>query len=213
MTFDLIKKLFVILNMMKIIIATKNRHKIEEIRQEWKGLGIELLSMADYPDLPEVVEDGKTFHENSLKKAKEIFEFTGIPALADDSGLEVDYLHGAPGIYSARFSGMEADYKKNNLKLLSLLSGVPFEKRTARFRCVLTLYHPDFIKIAEGVVHGHILDEMRGNLGFGYDPLFLPDGYEQSMAELSPDEKNKISHRGIAVRKMKTIIENLRNCK
>jgi len=194
---------------MKIVLATKNLHKIEEIQHAIENFGIELLSLLDFPNMPDVVEDGLCLEENSLKKAKEISIFTGFTALADDTGLEVDALGGAPGVFSARYAGIEADYSANNIKLLKEIQQIAHPWRTARFRCVMTLYGQNILEVAEGRLEGHIIDNNKGKNGFGYDPIFVPKGYTITLAEMSMEEKNAISHRGQAVNKMAVIIKKL----
>lgn len=196
----------------KIVLATRNAHKVEELEALLEGEPIQILSLKDLPDLPEVVEDGETFEENAVKKAREICKFTGLPALADDSGLEVDLLGGAPGIYSARFSGPKATHADNNQKLLKELQDYPNqEERIARFRSVIALVLPDGTeKVVEGSCAGYILKELKGQEGFGYDPLFYVPEYEATFAELPMEVKNRISHRGRAFQK---IVEEIRNLK
>lgn len=187
--------------MMTVVAATQNRHKIEEIEAITKEFDINIISRqeAGVPDI-EIVEDGTTFEENSYKKAFEIMKLTGMLAVADDSGLAVDALDGAPGVYSARFSGLDGDDKANNRKLLELLKDVTMEKRTARFVSVITLVFPDGKTIVcRGECEGHIMFEESGSNGFGYDPLFRPEGYEVSFGQLSAEEKNRISHRAKAL--------------
>ena len=187
--------------MMTVVAATQNRHKIEEIEAITKEFDINIISRqeAGVPDI-EIVEDGTTFEENSFKKAFEIMKLTGMPAVADDSGLAVDVLDGAPGVYSARFSGHDGDDKANNRKLLELLKDVTMEKRTARFVSVITLIFPDGKTIVcRGECEGHIMFEESGSNGFGYDPLFRPEGYEVSFGQLPAEEKNRISHRAKAL--------------
>ncbi len=196
--------------MLQIILATKNENKVLELAEILAGLNVKLLTLKDFPECPDVIEDGKMFEENSLKKADFVFKYTGILALADDSGLEVDILNGEPGIYSARFSGENASSKKNNEKLLSLLKDIPFEKRDAQFHCALALVGKDISETTEGICKGKILNEYRGTGGFGYDPLFLYEPLNLTFAEMPAEEKNKISHRSIAFRKMRSIIEKLR---
>jgi XTP/dITP diphosphohydrolase len=192
----------------KLVIATRNRHKIEEIGAILSGLDVELVSSADLPGIPDVVEDGATLEANAIKKARSVSEAAGLPALADDTGLEVDALGGAPGVYSARYSGDPPDYRRNNEKLLRELAGVDPGGRTARFRCVVALALPeDGVSIVEGVTTGRILEEPRGDGGFGYDPLFLPDGFDTSYAQMSAAEKNASSHRGKAVRAARALVE------
>ena len=168
------------------------------------GTGIELLSLLDYPSIPEIEEDGSTFLENALKKAKTVADSTGEASLADDSGIEIDFLGGRPGIYSARYSGPGATDEKNNRKVLSELDGLPLEKRTASFRCVLVLYCPGGqFKVFEGSWEGMIGFEPRGTLGFGYDPIFVDPQLQKTAAELVPEIKNRVSHRAQAFRKLK----------
>lgn len=186
---------------MIIVAATNNRHKLEEIGAITASFDMELLSRKEAnADGFEIEEDGTTFEENSLKKAKVIMEVSGKPALADDSGLTVDYLDGAPGVYSARFAGEDGNDDLNNAKLLELMKDVPEDQRGAAFVSVITLIFPDGeTLVARGECRGRILFEKRGPNGFGYDPLFVPDGYEESFGELSAEEKNKISHRARAL--------------
>ncbi len=192
---------------MELVIATTNKGKLREIRALLGGLDIIIKSLADYPGCPEVVEDGASFRENALKKAVAVAEHTGKPALADDSGLMVDALEGAPGVYSARFSGKGADDLKNNKKLLRLLKDTPDKERGAKFVCVLALAWPGEARrrprVFTGVVRGRIAHEMRGPRGFGYDPLFYYTRAGQTFAEMGPDEKNKVSHRARALKKLK----------
>ena len=191
---------------MKFVLATRNQDKVREIRDIIKGEEWELLSLADFPQTTEVVEDGKTFLSNALKKARSCCRETGIASLADDSGLEVDAIGGAPGILSSRFSGEKVSYRDNNEKLIRLLNGVPDEKRTARFRCVVVLADGEEEHWEEGVCEGIILSECRGDRGFGYDPLFFVPELGKTFSELDRDMKNGISHRGKAFRKMSEFI-------
>jgi len=188
----------------RIILASKNEGKIREVKAMLEGLNLEILSLNDYKDLPEVREDGKSFFENALKKAKVISEHTGEVVLSDDSGLEVEYLGGEPGVYSARYSGNDATDASNIKKLLQRLEGVKKEKRSASFRCVLVLYRPDgkYWEF-EGHLHGIINDKPIGNGGFGYDPVFLLPELGLTVAQLPLDQKNKISHRAQAISKFK----------
>ncbi len=183
---------------MKLLLSTRNEHKVREIREILGAPHLELLDLGAFPDAPDVVEDGETFAANAVKKARSLALWSGLWTLADDSGLEVDALGGAPGVYSARYAGEPADYARNNDKLLAELSGVT--DRTARFRCVIALSAPDgSSRTVEGRCEGTITTEWRGDGGFGYDPLFVPDGYEQSFAEMPSELKNRISHRGNAL--------------
>jgi XTP/dITP diphosphohydrolase len=183
-----------------LVIASKNKGKIREIREIYADLPVEVREV---PDLPEVVEDGESFSENARKKAVEIARHTGSWALADDSGLEVDALGGAPGIRSARWSG--AGDEANNDRLLRELAGIPPERRTARYRAVVVVADPQGRVLAEasGACEGRIGHERRGTGGFGYDPLFLVPSHGRTMAELSPAEKHALSHRGEALRALR----------
>jgi XTP/dITP diphosphohydrolase len=194
---------------MQFILATHNLNKITEIKKAFDDAEIDILSLHDFPDLPDVIEDGATIEENSLKKAKEIFEHTRITAIADDTGLEVDYLDGAPGVYAARFAGENCTYEDNNIKMLKSLKGVAVDNRGAKFRCIVSMYGQDILEVTQGILEGEIIEELTGNNGFGYDPIFKPKGFEITLAELSLDDKNKISHRGQAVSKMVEIIKSL----
>jgi len=192
--------------MQKLILATRNKGKLKEIKGILNDLSIEINNLSDYSSIPEVVEDGETLEENALKKAREIFHLTGIPTLADDTGLEVLYLGMAPGVISARYAGEKVSYDANNRKLLKELENIPLDKRTAQFRCVAAFIAKDIEKITEGICHGKIIDNLRGTGGFGYDPLFVPDGYDLTFAELPIETKNHISHRAKAFQKMKLIL-------
>lgn len=184
-----------------ILLASRNEHKIEELRSSLNPLGIELKSSYDYPDLEEVEEDKNTLEGNALKKAGYYYRQTGLPSLSDDTGLEVDALDGRPGVYSARYAGESATYQDNTDKLLDELAGVEQKDRTAQFRTVVAFVTKEGTHTFEGVCRGQILREERGDKGFGYDPVFRPDGYEQTFAELDPEVKNRISHRGKAIQK------------
>lgn len=187
-----------------IVAATRNRHKIEEIEKILKEFDMSIVSRDDagVPDV-EIVEDGDTFEANSFKKASEIMKLSGRPSIADDSGLCVDFLGGAPGVMSARFTP-SGDDEENNRKVLELLKGVPFEKRTARYVAVITLVYPDGRTVsARGECEGHIIEEERGTNGFGYDPMFQPEGYDRTFGELPSELKNRISHRAKALVKLR----------
>lgn len=189
------------------MVATRNQGKIREIREALKGLGLRVYTLSDFPDVPEIEEDGKSFTENALKKARFYSKIFGKLTLADDSGLEVDSLKGMPGIYSARYSGKRASSRENNLKLLNAMEGVPLSKRGAKFKCIMAMVSPSGEEtVTEGVCKGIIGLKEKGRRGFGYDPLFILPKYGRTMAELSLNEKNRISHRGKASRKLKKII-------
>lgn len=193
--------------MEKLIFATGNEGKMREIREILSDLGVEILSLKEAGIHADIVEDGKSFEENAVIKAKTICELTHEVVLADDSGLEIDYLNGEPGIYSARYMGEDTSYRIKNQNLIDRLEGVPDEKRTARFVCVIAAAYPDgTVKTARGTMEGMIGYEERGENGFGYDPIFFLPEYGCSSAELSMEEKNKISHRGKALRAIKEVL-------
>ncbi len=186
-----------------LVLATKNRDKIREMSEILAPLGIPLLTLGDFEEWQDVPEEGDTFRANALAKARAVAVFTGHRAVADDSGLQVDALGGDPGIHSARYAGPSGDYEANNRKLLAALVGVPPEKRSARFVCWAALVRPEGEeRVVEGIVEGTILEEPRGSNGFGYDPVFVPEGESRTMAELSEAEKNSISHRTRALRQL-----------
>jgi len=183
---------------MHLVIATRNRHKLEEIRAIFRFPNLTLLSSFDFPHVPDVEETGGTFNENAILKAQALASATGYWAMGDDSGLEVEALNGAPGVYSARFAGEPVDYAANNRKLLQVLKDV--SNRRARFRTVLALASPDGqVYTVEGRCDGSIMTELRGAAGFGYDPLFRPDGESRTFAEMPSEQKNRISHRARAL--------------
>ena len=196
----------------QLVFATRNQGKLVELRALLADTGIAVVSVGDAaPDLPDTVEDGDTFLANATKKAREVAEATGLPALADDSGLEVDALDGAPGVYSARFAGVHGDDQANNDKLLTELAGVPPERRTARFRSVLVLADPrgrlgDDVMSADGACEGVILEVPRGTGGFGYDPLFYAPELGATFAELGVGTKNELSHRARAMRALRPLL-------
>jgi XTP/dITP diphosphohydrolase len=197
---------------MKIVVATTNQNKLRELKELLKGFDVQILSLADFPDCPPVVEDGETFAENALKKAQAVCAHTGLLTIADDSGLEVDCLGGRPGIFSARYAGASADDKKNYKKLLQEVVGVSPEHRGARFRCVLAIVAPSGQnRIAEGEYRGLIIAEPRGENGFGYDPVFLDPETGRTFAEMTPEQKNQISHRARALQKLINILPDFLN--
>ena len=190
--------------MPRLLIATHNLHKTEEFTSLLHGSGIDVLTLKAFPAIGQVDEDQPTLEGNAVKKAREVFMESGLPSVADDTGLEVYYLNGEPGVYSSRYSGPGATYDSNCRKLLASLRGVPSRRRSARFRCVLAFVAPpDIVRIAEGVCEGTIIESKRGAHGFGYDPLFLPSGFKETFAEMDPSTKNRISHRGKALEKLK----------
>jgi len=201
---------------MKIVLATNNQYKIEEIKDILSDPKLEILTLNDFPDFPRVEETGETLEENAILKAKEIYRFASLTtsqfakliSLADDSGLEVDALNGAPRVFSSRFAGEHCSYKDNNLKLLSLMKNIPWEKRGATFVCVVAIAKDlDNIRIIRGEVRGIIAFKEKGENGFGYDPVFYLPELEKTFAQLSFKEKNTISHRALAFRRTKELIQ------
>ena len=200
-----------------LLLATRNKGKIEEFRRILEAVApgvIDLVGLDQFPDLHDVIEDGATFEENALKKAREMSLATGLPAIADDSGLCVDYLNGDPGIYSARWAGSHGDDAANTEKVLQQLRDIPDEKRGAHFTCVAALYLPDGRShCEEAEFHGSISRAPVGEFGFGYDPIFLPHGLAQSSAQMSAEAKDAISHRGKSLRAIAphviTLLESL----
>lgn len=193
--------------MKRIIFATSNEGKMKEIRAIMKDLDIELLSMRDVGLNPEIEEDGMTFEENAILKAKTVSELSGEIVLADDSGLEVDYMNKAPGVYSARFLGEQTPYAIKNQYIIDQLKDVEGEARSARFVCVIACVFPDGkIITRRGTIEGLIAHQIHGTHGFGYDPIFYVPEYKCTTAEMLPEQKNEISHRGIALRAMKEVI-------
>lgn len=194
--------------MRKLLIGSTNKGKIKEVRALLEGFPFQIVGLEDYPQLMNIKEDGDSFKENALKKARVSARETGLLTLADDSGLVVDYLDGSPGIYSARFAGEDATDDENNRKLLNELDGVKKDKRTARFKCVMALVDPASTneEVVEGSCEGIIAVQPRGENGFGYDPLFYLSEYDKTMAQLPASEKNRISHRAKALTKIKNVI-------
>lgn len=195
---------------MKLFFATGNKNKVKEFRALTEGMELEIVSMTDYPDFVSPPETGTTFQENARIKARSACEYTGLPSLADDSGLVVEALNGAPGVYSARYSGENATAEENNEKLLVEMANIPEEQRNAYFCAVFCLSLPDGRDIfSEGRVEGRILSDYRGHEGFGYDPLFFVTETGRGMAEMTMAEKNKISHRSRAFDGMRTALNSL----
>jgi len=197
---------------MDIVLATRNKKKIEEIKKimsEAISGDINIFSPDDFPQCTEVEEDGMTFEANAVKKALYISECTGMISIADDSGLEVDALNGAPGVFSARYAGGNADDRANCEKLLREMKGVPYGKRSARFVCCIAMAIKGEVRTFMGYVEGRIGTETRGEGGFGYDPLFYPEGRDRTFAEMKSDEKNVLSHRGKALKELQKHISQL----
>jgi len=191
----------------ELVLATRNRNKVIELVALLGDLGIKIRTLDEFPDAPDVVEDGDTCEANAVKKARAIAESTGLPAVADDTGLEVDALGGRPGVYAARYAGEDATYEDNCRKLLRELTGVPREQRTARFLTVAAIALPsDGIRVAQGTLEGVIAEEASGTLGFGYDPVFLIPKLGKTLAQLSADQKNTISHRAKAFAKVREML-------
>ena len=194
---------------MKIVLATHNHDKEIELKHSLRGLDVEICSLSEYPDIGDIEETGTTLLENSLLKANTVHDLTGLPVIADDTGLEVDALDGAPGVYSARFSGVNATYEDNVKKLLSVMEDIPDDMRSARFRTVISFVDETQELWTEGFIEGRITENARGNMGFGYDPVFYVPRLKKTFAELSTAEKNKISHRGLALQKLRKILINV----
>ena len=196
----------------EVVIATNNRHKFEEISEILKEVPLQLIPLSDYPDAPELKEEGRTYAENAIHKARTIARFTGKWALGDDTGLEVDALNGQPGLYSARYAGEKVTFADNRKKLLEALAGVPLEKRTAVFRTVLALVSPsDETHVVEGKLFGQITETEKGAAGFGYDAIYYISELKKTYAELTATEKNRISHRAIALEKVKQHLMRIHN--
>ena len=193
---------------MKLVFATGNKGKLSEVRKIFENTSYEILSKENFDSFPDVIEDRETFEENAIKKAKEIFEFSGIPAIADDSGLIVEQLNGAPGVYSASYAGENCTYDDNNNKLLKELSAFP-EPHNAAFVCYAAYYDGDLILVVRGELKGMIISEKTGDQGFGYDPVFISDGSKNTLAQYSSEEKNKISHRGKAFESLKKLLRKM----
>lgn len=192
----------------RIIFATGNQGKMKEIRMILADIGMPVVSMKEAGVSADIVEDGNSFEENAIIKAKAIMQLTGEIAMADDSGLEIDFLDGAPGIYSARFMGEDTSYDIKNTALIEKLQGVPDEKRTARFACAIACAFPDgTVLTSYGTMEGIIGYEIKGENGFGYDPIFYLPEYGCTSAEITPEQKNELSHRGKALRSMKEQLE------
>ncbi|MGM0501780.1 MAG: XTP/dITP diphosphatase [Bacillota bacterium] len=192
---------------MKIFIATSNLNKVEEMKDILSDIEVEIVSKEDVGEIPEVVEDRDSFVGNALKKARVMQREFDVATIADDSGLVVEALDGNPGVYSARFAGVNASDRENNQKLLGLLSGIEDNCREAYFICAMAFIEPDgTVSIVEGRCYGQIAFEPKGENGFGYDPLFIPDGYQKTFAQLDSKIKNEISHRAQALKKMKKVL-------
>jgi len=193
---------------MELLVATKNKKKLQEIKEILEGLDLKITSLADYSKVPRIIENGKTFKENAIKKAVKIAQFSEKLTLGEDSGICVDALGSKPGVYSSRFAGKNKSDIKNNLKLLRLLEGLPFNKRKAQYWCAVALADKNgLVGVAEGSCSGIIGFAMKGHFGFGYDPLFIIPKYKKTFAQLGPRIKHKMSHRYRALEKAKRIIQ------
>ena len=196
----------------RVVLATRNEHKIIELRRilQSAGLAVDLVGTEEFPELPEVAETGTTFAANALLKARDVAARTGLVAIADDSGLCVDALNGMPGILSARWAGRHGDDNANLSLLLAQLADVPTQRRSAAFHCAAAVATPEGDeRVVEGVLEGSIVEQPRGENGFGYDPIFAPSGYALTTAQLTPDEKDAISHRGKAFRALVPVLADL----
>jgi XTP/dITP diphosphohydrolase len=194
-------------NPQEVVIATRNPGKFREIKAILSSLPLKFLSLEDFPDIPEVVEDGATFAENAGKKARMIADFTGRLAIADDSGLAVDALQGRPGVFSSRYAGEKATDRERCQKLLDEMASIPKGKRQARFVCAMAVALPrGRMEVVEGECRGRVTSAPRGKRGFGYDPIFFVPQFGKTMGELEPEEKNRISHRGRALEKLKALL-------
>lgn len=195
----------------EIVLATRNPDKGRELGVLLGGLGIRIRTLADFPSAPEVVEDGTTCEANAIKKAREIAQATRVPAVADDTGLEVDELGGRPGVYAARYAGEHATYEDNCRKLLLELAAVPGSKRTARFLTVAAIAFPSGdVHVTQGSLEGLIAEQPLGDRGFGYDPVFLVPEFNRTLAQLTAEEKNRVSHRARAFAQMRVWLEDHR---
>ena len=191
---------------MKLVLATRNQDKVNEMRHLFDTLPVDIRTVADFPDAPEVDEDQPTLEGNALKKARVLYEHTGLPSASDDTGLEVEALDGRPGVWAARYAGENATYQDNVRKLLGEMQGK--SHRTAHFRTVIAYVNGKEEHLFEGICSGKIQHEQHGEGGFGYDPIFLPDGFETTFAEMTIVEKHPISHRGKALEKLHTFLQD-----
>jgi len=195
--------------MKKIIIATSNKHKVSEISVKIQPFFDEILSLADFPEIGEIVEDGNTIEENSFIKSRACFNFSKIASVADDTILEVDALNGDPGLFTARYAGNKATYEDNMNKLLKNLEGVEMHLRTARFRTIISYVDGINDFYVEGVIEGKITNSKLGTNGFGYDPIFFSEKFNMTLAQMNSEQKNQISHRGLAIKKFVTKIRDI----
>ena len=197
--------------MKELVVASRNKGKVKEIKELLANLPFTVTSLLDYPHIPEIIEDGKTYRANALKKAREVARATGKMAMSDDSGIEVKLLGNAPGIYSSRFAGIGVSEKARNKRLFAMLKGVPFSGRQARYRCVIALVNAkgQELGVVQGTCSGYVTTREQGHNGFGFDPLFLLKRYNKTFGQLSPSLKAKISHRGRALKKFRLLLDSL----
>ena len=195
--------------MKKIVIATSNKHKVSEISAKIQPFFDEILSLADFPEIGEIVEDGNTIEENSFIKSRACFNFSKIASVADDTILEVDALNGDPGLYTARYAGDKATYEDNMKKLLKNLEGIEMHLRTARFRTIISYVDGINDFHVEGVIEGKITNSKLGTNGFGYDPIFFSEKFNMTLAQMNSEQKNQISHRGLAIKKFVSKIREI----
>ena len=191
---------------MKIVIATHNKDKLKELRKGLSGINAEFVDLSDFPEIGEIIEDGDTLRENAFIKARYVHNITGLPAIADDTGLEVDALDGKPGVYTARFAGENCSYSDNVNKMLNVMENVKNENRTAEFKTVMAFVDSERELFSEGIVKGIIAKKIKGLGGFGYDPIFYVPEEGKTFAEMTLEMKNKISHRGRAVKALKPML-------
>lgn len=192
---------------MEIILATHNLDKCKELKKSFSNTSIKILTLQDFPEIKEIIEDGSTLEENAFIKSRTVYNITKIPTISDDTGLEVDALNGEPGVYSARYAGSNCSYSDNVNKLLESMENIDDRLRTAKFRTIVTFINKDMELVAEGSVQGTITRKAKGNRGFGYDPIFYIPSYKKTFAEMTLDEKNKFSHRSHAIHNLQLLFK------
>ena len=192
---------------MEIILATHNLDKCKELKKSFSNTSIKILTLQDFPEIKEIIEDGSTLEENAFIKSRTVYNITKIPTISDDTGLEVDVLNGGPGVYSARYAGSNCSYSDNVNKLLESMENIDDRLRTAKFRTIVTFINKDMELVAEGSVQGTITRKAKGNRGFGYDPIFYIPSYKKTFAEMTLDEKNKFSHRSHAIHNLQLLFK------
>ena len=192
---------------MEIILATHNLDKYKELKKSFSNTPIKILTLQDFPEIKEIIEDGSTLEENAFIKSRTVYNITKIPTISDDTGLEVDALNGEPGVYSARYAGSNCSYSNNVNKLLESMENVDNKFRTAKFRTAVTFINKDMELVAEGSVKGTITRKSKGNSGFGYDSIFYIPSYKKTFAEMTLDEKNKFSHRSRAIHNLQLLFK------